>query len=83
MPIKEIKILDETEIHSIIIFMRVKSRLIIQASNTITRNASTLIKSFTGFLSVKKLIKMRKRDLSIWAFAFSKRKICFFIFSSL
>ena len=60
MPIKEIKILDETEIHSIIIFMRVKSRLIIQASATIPRNASILVKSFTGFLSVKKLIKTRK-----------------------
>jgi hypothetical protein len=65
VPIKEIKILDETEIHSIIIFMRVKSRLIIQASSTITRNASILVKSFTGFLSVKNLIKTRKRDLSI------------------
>ena len=83
MPIKEIKILDETEIHSIIIFMRVKSRLIIQASSTVTRYASTLIKSFTGFLSFKKLIKTRKRDLSIRAFVFSKRKICSFIFSSL
>ena len=44
--------------------MRVKRRLIIQASATIPRNASILVKSFTGFLSVKKLIKTRKRDLS-------------------
>ena len=43
MPIKEIKILDDTEIHSIIIFMRVERRLIIQASDAITRNISTLI----------------------------------------